>query len=211
MQITPSNLSDITSRIGTSLGFKRRMIFKYRPYICPFHRLIEFVPRDCRLLDAGCGAGLWLMILKDLDRIKSGRGFDVDAASIDVARDLSKDIGGLEFKAVEPDGQWPQGEYDALSMIDVLHHIPAGHKKLFLENIGKLAPKRMIFKDIDPTAFFKKSMNSLHDMVLSQQFTSYARCEDVSDMLIAMGYDITHFERCDMLWYSHYIIIADRK
>ena len=47
-----------------------------RPYICPFHILIELIPPEANILDVGCGAGLFILALARLGRIQSAVGFD---------------------------------------------------------------------------------------------------------------------------------------
>jgi hypothetical protein len=47
-----------------------------RPLICPFDELLDLVPIGARMLDAGCGAGLFLGLLADAGRLGEGYGFD---------------------------------------------------------------------------------------------------------------------------------------
>src|SRR5262245_48780755 len=53
-----------------------------RPYICPFHILIDLIPREANILDVGCGAGLFILALARLGRIQSAVGFDADQLAI---------------------------------------------------------------------------------------------------------------------------------
>src|SRR5215467_1338795 len=57
----------------------------YRPYVCPFHLLLDQIPQGASVLDVGCGAGLFILLLARLGRIRSAVGFDVDSVSIRAA------------------------------------------------------------------------------------------------------------------------------
>src|SRR4051812_27234243 len=52
----------------------QRFITAWRPTICPLERLVECVPKNSRVLDIGCGTGLFLFLLARNNRILSGEG-----------------------------------------------------------------------------------------------------------------------------------------
>src|SRR5207245_1551598 len=58
---------EIYARVGTLIRLKQRL----RPYICPLHALIEYIPSNANVLDVGCGAGLFIALLGRLGRIQS--------------------------------------------------------------------------------------------------------------------------------------------
>ena len=72
----------------------RRWMVRSRPRICPFHVLVDCVPRGSSLLDVGCGAGLLLNVLAYRSQISSGIGFDASFEAIEMARGASNEIGG---------------------------------------------------------------------------------------------------------------------
>ena len=208
---TPSQLSEKAKEFSSGLGVKDRFLMVFRPHICPFHVLMEHVPDGSSVLDIGCGMGGWLYFLSRFGKISRGVGVEVSAERIENANSMKTDDDPLEFAALEVDQDWPGGSYDCLTMIDVLHHVPPAKQKEFMQRIEKLDVKKVIFKDIDPKAKFKSFMNSVHDVVLSKQLPRYCEKDKVAGWLEEMGYKITYSGRCDMLWYSHYLITAERK
>jgi 2-polyprenyl-3-methyl-5-hydroxy-6-metoxy-1,4-benzoquinol methylase len=208
---TPKELSEKAKEFSSGLGLKDRLLMVWRPRICPFHIIMDHVPDGSSVLDIGCGMGGWLYFLSRFSKISSGVGVEVSAERIDNANSMKTDDDPLEFAAIEVDDDWPGGSYDCLTMIDVLHHVPPAGQKEFMNRISKLDVKKIIFKDIDPKAKIKSFMNSLHDVVLSKQLPRYCEKDKVAAWLEEMGYEITFSSRCDMLWYSHYLITAEKK
>ena len=209
--MTPRQLSQQAKIISCGLGLKDRFLMTYRPRICPFHVLMEYVRLGSSLLDIGCGCGLWLFLLARLGRIKAGIGIETEPSRVKIAESVKTSKDNLDFIAATPDDAWPQDGYDCITMIDVLHHVSPDNQKEFLGRLKNCSASRIIFKDIDPAAKIKSSMNSLHDIVLSKQLPRYCTKEKAAACLENMGFEIIHIARYDMLWYSHYLIVADRK
>ena len=208
---SPKELCEIARSLSRDLTLKDRILMGYRPRICPFHDLVDFVEPGSSVMDIGCGSGLWLFLLARLNRIASGWGLEVRPEKIAIANSLKQDDDPLEFIAQSSEATWPLKAVDCLSMIDVLHHVPPPEQKNFIQRIQATQVRRIIFKDIDPTAKIKCCMNTLHDLVLSQQKPGYCRKEKVAGWFQEMGFQIKHMDRHDMLWYSHYLIVAERE
>lgn len=207
----PKELSEKAKEFSARLGLKNRLLMRWRPWICPFHILMEYVPNGSSVLDIGCGMGGWLFLLSRLEKISRGVGIDVGAEKIALANSMITEEDPLEFMSVEADEQWPVGSYDCLTMIDVLHHVPVSRQKEFMGRIDKINVKKLIFKDIDPKAKVKSFMNSVHDVVLSKQLPMYCEKEKISQWLEDIGFEISYIGRCDMLWYSHYLIVGEKR
>ena len=142
--------------------------------------------------------------------ITYGIGIEVAAEKILLADFVKTSADVVEFRHVPAEQGWPEVECDVLTMIDVLHHVSPQHQRDFMGRIGSSRTKKVIFKDIDPSARCKSKMNTLHDLVLSHQRPHYCRPETVAQWLAEMGFSVICTKRCDMLWYSHYVIVAER-
>jgi 2-polyprenyl-3-methyl-5-hydroxy-6-metoxy-1,4-benzoquinol methylase len=208
--ISPASLGHIAARIARGLGFQERLLMTWRPRICPFHRLVEHVSQDSRVLDIGCGNGLWLLLLAELNWIREGIGLDISSHRIRTAQRLQGNRDHLRFCAVNPDDPGPTDPVDCVTMIDVIHHVPPQRHRAFVQAAAKHAASRILIKDIDPAAKFKSGANTLHDLVLSRQRPRYCHPEDLCTWLGESGFKVRLRQRCDMLWYSHFLIVADR-
>lgn len=97
-----------------------------RPYICPFHILIDYVPRGATILDVGCGSGLFISLLTSLYRVQSAVGFDADGAAIQAAQAVAAKLPNysrIRFEHRNAHKSWPEGRFDVVSLIDVMHHV----------------------------------------------------------------------------------------
>ncbi|MGA2915492.1 MAG: class I SAM-dependent methyltransferase [Sedimentisphaerales bacterium] len=171
---------------------------------------MEHIHSGSSVLDIGCGTGLWLLLLSRFGRLSKGVGIEIDARKVQIANSIKKPQDKIEFMQISREDDWPQGSYDCVTMIDVLHHILPEQQETFLAKIKDIDTKRIVFKDIDSEAKIKCLMNSLHDILLSRQMPRYCEKEKVAEIFKQMGFTIKYMNRHDMIWYSHYIIVAEK-
>jgi 2-polyprenyl-3-methyl-5-hydroxy-6-metoxy-1,4-benzoquinol methylase len=112
------------------LGLGARSYGFIRWILCPFDRILPHVPEQGRLLDIGCGSGLWLTYLS-LERPGLRlEGLDPDPRKLEIARNAS--IAGLVLHrgfAVDV----PEGGFDCITIIDVLCLLPDDEKRNVLQ------------------------------------------------------------------------------
>ncbi len=92
-----------------------------------------------RIADIGCGAGV---LTDHLRRYGDPVGVDFSSAAIAAARRLAPDVtflaGGLD--------ELPGDRYDAITLFDVLEHIPAVERPAFIRGLSeRLAPDGVLF------------------------------------------------------------------
>ena len=187
----------------------------WRPRICPFHRLIQLVPPASRVLDVGCGSGLFLGLLAVSDRISHGYGFDANPDAIKLAQKMRSSIekgGLLWFEHIEVEQPWPNERFDVVSMIDVMHHIPLRNREDVIRTIAsRLAPGGLfLYKDMVRRPLWRAWANRLHDFVITAEWIRYAPLESVVHWVRQAGMELLHYERIDMLWYGHELCVFRR-
>lgn len=181
---------------------------RLRPYICPFELIVERVPQGARLLDVGCGPGLLLGLLAMSGKLESGIGFDSDAAAIDLARKTAGSARGgerLRFERIGVEDAWPEGDIDAVAMVDVMHHVPPSARGRILELIAERLPSggTFIYKDMVRTPLWQAWGNRLHDLVLAQDWISYEPMDRVVAACAELGLRQTSYDRFSRYWYGH--------
>lgn len=186
-----------------------------RPYLCPFERILPQVPVGSKVLDAGCGGGLVLGLLSAAHRITAGVGFDRSASAVATARTMaaSPELGApLEFSRMDVDGPWPAGPFDAVLLIDLLHHLPTTLRpEVFRRASAALRPGgTLVLKDIGRLPAWKAAGNTLHDLVLARQLVSYSSFEELDRWAADAGIALSYAESPHRLWYSHEIRIYQK-
>ena len=191
-----------------------------RPYICPFDPLVAWVKPDNKVFDIGCGTGLWLLTLAATHKTNDGIGCDTNAKALNVARraaarfseestQLSTDFKFLETSDIS---KWPSTKFDVVSLIDVLHHIPASHQLPFLlEAWDRVKPGgRLIYKDMASKPQLFAMANILHDLVLARQLICYYPIEQVSSNLEQYGGRTIHRQNWRRGLYAHELVVVER-
>lgn len=194
-------------------GIPGASLQKLRPWICPFEQLVDAVPPGSRILDVGCGSGLFLGLLAAHGRIASGVGFDASAAAIRKAhamRDRLPHPHCLAFETRDVAHGWPDGPFDVVSLIDVMHHVPRPlQPALITEAARKLRPGGMLlYKDMVRRPLWRAAMNRLHDLVVSGDWIAYAPIEDVRGWMAGQGLQAGPVHRTDAYWYGHEMVVA---
>ncbi len=195
----------------------RRTLQWMRVYACPFEVLIKHIPPNSSVLDVGCGAGLWLGLLAHFNVISSGVGRDPSQPAINLARTMSRQLSPdifsqLTFICSPAEKAPPANTYDAVSMIDVLHHVNPATQKIALLNAARAVKPGglLVFKDISNQAGFYTFMNWLHDLIFSRQFIRYQPFPEVESWLKSLGFEKITDQPCRRIWYPHRLQVYRR-
>jgi 2-polyprenyl-3-methyl-5-hydroxy-6-metoxy-1,4-benzoquinol methylase len=195
-----------------------RMIQQLRPYICPFHELLAVVPKNSSVLDVGCGSGIFLGLLIKRVGLRSALGFDYSESGIELAKlmlanmpaEMTKNI---DFELRNANQPWPEGDFDVVSMIDVMHHVnPAAQRKVFLEAVDHVAPGGLLlYKDMADKPFVFALANKLHDLIMARQWINYVPTALIKRWATEAGLYVVLESRCRMIWYAHEWIVFRKR
>ena len=188
-----------------------RKMMHYRIVICPFERLIPNVAPGSSVLDIGCGAGLFLALLAGTVPDVIGVGFDSSGPAINTAMRMTEQVkrsglrAKLRFIRLDVAEPWPDGLFDVVSLVDVLHHVPLAHQKSIVERAAeKVRPGGvLLYKDMANQPAFHAGMNRLHDLMLARQWIHYLPIRSVDKWAEELGLALAHAETISRLWYRH--------
>ena len=190
-------------------GLKRLMV-KYRPHICPFPKILEHIPEGASVLDIGSGTGLLLYLCGSTKKPERIASMDINAELAgkvqailkrefpDVKVNLYGDLASIEADET----------YDAVTMIDVMHHVPVdGQLKFLREAASKVAPGGVfVYKDMCDSLFFGTA-NRIHDLAVSQEWARYLPIESAADTLANLGFTKIEMSVQTMYWYRHETLV----
>ncbi len=190
----------------------RWVITRLRARICPFEEILRRIPRDDSVLDVGCGIGLLSVLATELAGAATCVGVDVSAEAISAARSVNASRGKLRFE-VAADNQWGDDLYGTALCVDVLHHVPRPSRAEFVAKLcAAVRPGGIVLlKEISPRPRWKCFCNFLHDLIMARQCVSCTPAETVGGWLEEAGMTIRETQRIDRLWYSHYLLVAEKK
>ena len=188
----------------------------FRPFICPFGELLDAVPEGARVMDIGCGGGLFLGLLAAEKQIESGLGFDVSAAAIITALEMRKNHprdNVISFEHRNAGGPWPDGKFDVVSMVDVIHHIAPEHRReTILRACAHVRPGGiLLYKDMVSRPRWRVWSNTLHDLLIAGQWTRVQDLQEVMRWCADAGLDPKATVRSNMLWYGHEMVVFRKK
>lgn len=133
-----------------------------RWFTCPFPPVVDALPSAGRVLEVGCGHGLFSGYLARRSPGLQVHGVDIDAHKIGVARASTPPAGDrLEFE-VGDSGEIPAGPWDAVVLVDVLYLLDGATQRELLEACaGALAPGGvLVVKDMATRPRWKARWNA---------------------------------------------------
>lgn len=209
------------SEIYRSGPFLARLRQLLRESVCPLEKLVEAIPGNPSMsaLDIGCGGGLMLALLGLHDKIGYGLGFDSSPSAIALAQLMRKNIHlkksnlKLNFTCLSAHSEWPEGEYNLVLLMDVLHHIPPEiQKNVFHKALSKVSQGGfMVYKDMATYPRWKMMANQIHDLIFAGQWISHIPLSDVMAWASEKDFRILTQKTYSKLWYQHDLIIFTQR
>ena len=183
---------------------------RYRPFLCPLDMVLAKIPEGARLYDIGCGTGALLYLALKLRSVKVAHGYDISPEAVKASAAFEMKPDKFQVMHLPPEETPPDLHgYDTVTMIDVLHHIPAKLQDDFLrKTIAQMdSGARLIIKDIEASKILGSFMNQLHDLLLAREWVHQRRSKDIVQVLQSMGATVSRPVIRWSLWYPHFQIV----
>jgi 2-polyprenyl-3-methyl-5-hydroxy-6-metoxy-1,4-benzoquinol methylase len=139
---------------------RTRLYLRVKLWICPLLRLETLYPAAGRIVDLGCGNGVFSNILKLGSPARDIAGYDLDPRKIEAAREVHGAIDGLSFEAADiVELDYPKA--DGYTLVDVLYLIPLeAQAKILRKAFAALRPGGfLILKDMNRRPRWKYAWN----------------------------------------------------
>lgn len=161
-----------------------RAFVRTRHLLCPMPDIERHVPTGGRILDLGCGHGLFSAVLAVSSQDRSIVGVDPSYVKIDAAVRLADKLSNVEFMQGTID-DFQEGNLDAVTIVDVLYLLPPAEKERVLRRVRELlAPGgRLILKTNDTHPVWKYRWARFQEVVMT-------------GLGLTMGGDDLHFFAC---------------
>ena len=176
----------------------------------------QYLPERGRILDLGCGFGLFAIYYAMMSSRRQVTGVELNPRRVEMAETCAKKLGVDNIKFVSEDALAWRGrhEFDAIYMLDLIHHLPREDVRDFLTGVRDLLPKngRLLLKDVADRPHYKRLFTLALDraMVGMTEPIYYWPPADLTALLRDLGFEVKHHAMNDLLPYPHMLYICTR-
>jgi 2-polyprenyl-3-methyl-5-hydroxy-6-metoxy-1,4-benzoquinol methylase len=175
------------------------------------------LPDEGRILDVGCGFGLFAAYFGQTHPRREIIGIDPNASRIAMAERVARSLGLTRHSFLTGDVRDAklEGPFAAVYMLDVMHHIPADAQRAVLERLyDELAPGGvLLMKDITTEPHYQLLFTEALDrlMVGLNEPLAYRHHRAWGELLTDIGFRVRIVRVPDVLPYPHVVISATKR
>jgi len=176
----------------------------------------QYLPARGRVLDLGCGFGLFSLYYASVSPGLEIEGIDLDARRIAMARRAAARLGlGNVHYEVGNATEFRGGSLlDGAYMLDMVHHIPPETVRPLFAQLAKVLPagRRLVVKDVDARPAWKRWFTHALDRVMDPRTpVRYWAAEELQALLEETGFAVHRHLMVDFLPYPHVLYICERR
>lgn len=174
----------------------------------------QYLPVEGRILDVGCGFGLFSLFFASTSRRRTIVGVDLDENRVGLARTSASRLGLANATYHHGDVvTWrAEGSFDAIYTLDVLHHVPSGDVPALLGELrARLRPGGvLIIKEVANRPRLKMWFTLALDrlMVGLREPIHYWEPAELTAHLRSHGFDVKRHRMRDILPYPHLLYVC---
>jgi 2-polyprenyl-3-methyl-5-hydroxy-6-metoxy-1,4-benzoquinol methylase len=193
-----------------------------RWWTCPFRAVLAQLPPGGRLLEVGCGHGLFSLLAAVTSPRRSVVGVDVDERKVPHARAAAARarVRGADCEmAVAPPGELPEGPWDAIVVVDVLYLLDAhAQRRLLVECARRLAPGgTLAVKEMALAPGWKLRWNKVQETVAVRVLgltvgadMTFVDPAEMGRWLVGAGLDVRHLPLHKGYPHPHHLVLGRR-
>ena len=176
----------------------------------------QYLPETGRVLDLGCGFGLFSLYYASICPALRLEGLDRNPRRIAMARAAARTLGLNNVRYEVGDVMDFRGgeTFDAAYMLDIVHHIPEEAVRPLLEQVAKILPPggRLLIKDVDRRPFYKRWFTHALDKIMDPGTpVRYWDADDLARLLQEVGFTVRRHLMVDILPYPHILYVCERR
>jgi len=173
------------------------------------------LPEEGRILDIGCGFGLFAAYFAQTQPGRTIVGVDPDARRVAIAKRTFEKLGLTgEFFAEDARSTHVDGPFDAAYVLDVMHHVPSDDQIALLRRLRDvLRPGGvLVVKDITTEPWLGLKFTEALDRVMVgfDEPLRYRHHQEWGNMLRELGFSVRIVRVPDVLPYPHIVIAATK-
>ena len=176
----------------------------------------QYLPERGRVLDLGCGFGLFSLYYASVCPGLEIEGLDLNPRRIAMARAAAGKLGlgNVRYEVGNVMDFRGATSFDAAYMLDIVHHIPAETVRPLLEQVAKTLPagRLLLIKDVDTQPAYKRWFTHALDRIMDPKSpVRYWGAEELQQLLEQVGFTVRRHLLVDILPYPHILYICARR
>jgi 2-polyprenyl-6-hydroxyphenyl methylase/3-demethylubiquinone-9 3-methyltransferase len=175
----------------------------------------QYLPTQGRVLDLGCGFGLFSLYYASAHPALRVEGFDLNARRIAMARAAAERLGLANVQYEVGDVMDFRGgrSFDAAYMLDIVHHVPEETVRPLIDQVAKCLPAggRLVVKDVDSAPAYKRWFTWALDKAMDPAApVRYWPADELAALIEAAGFRVYRHLMVDVLPYPHILYTCER-
>lgn len=172
------------------------------------NELLQFMPREGRVLEIGCGFGLFALYFASMHEKLHISGVDLNPQRIGLAQAAAQKLGRENVHFMQGDARTLHlsEQYDAIYMLDILHHLPPAEVPRLLREVKAHLKKGgvLLVKDVDTRPWHKMAFTWALDVLMTGgELPHYLPSVEVVSQLKQIGFQVFTHDMVDLLPYPH--------
>jgi len=138
----------------------------FRYLTIPIKEIEKYLPKQGRILDFGCGYGIFASLIHLSSRQREIVGIDIDHSKIDIANKANPDSKNVVFLNRSINA-FKEEAFDAVIIIDVLYLVPPEERKILLKTFYNILKDNgvLVIKTMDPRLKLKFLWNYFQEFI----------------------------------------------
>ena len=176
----------------------------------------QYLPPRGRVLDLGCGFGLFSLYYASVHPALAVEGLDRNVRRIAMAREAARRLGlsNVHYEVGDVMDFRAEERFDAVYMLDIVHHISEGAVRPLIEQVATTLPEggRLLVKDVDRQPAYKRWFTHALDKVMDPATpVRYWGAEELQALLESVGFDVYRHLMVDILPYPHVLYVCTKR
>ncbi len=173
----------------------------------------QYLPENGRILDLGCGFGLFALAFGAGRPGRRILGIDLDGGRIEKARAAAARRGAdnVAFALGDARDATLGGIFDAVYLLDIVHHVPRAAVDALFASIRRALPPDgiLIVKDVDARPAYKRWFTWLLDKLMDPRTpVHYWPVAELRAALGRHGFAVHVHQMRDLLPYPHVLYVC---
>ena len=175
----------------------------------------QYLPVAGRILDVGCGFGLFSLYFAQKHPGLEITGIDINPSRVRMAQRTAEKLSleNVHYEIGDATSFTLPAAFDGAYMLDIVHHVPRrAVRPLFKRLHAHLEPgSRLIIKDVAARPAYKRWFTYALDKLIDPHTqVNYWEVDDLLELLVGLDYEVFYHSMPDILPYPHMLYICRR-